>query len=66
MRLWKLNHGRKIFLTEIINMSREDREYLIGILTELSNNKTESYFTNLTDAELENEYDRLTNERYKH
>lgn len=44
-------------------MSREDREHLIIILSELSGSKTESYFSNLTDAELEKEYDRLTNER---
>lgn len=40
-------------------MSREDREYFIGVLTELSKNKTESYFRNLTDKELEKEYDRM-------
>jgi len=40
-------------------MSREDREFLIATLTELSKNKTESYFRNLTDKELEKEYDKM-------
>lgn len=43
----------------VIDMTREDREYLIVTLTELSSNKTESYFNNLTDEELEKEYDRM-------
>ena len=43
----------------VINMTREDREYLIVTLSELSSNKTESYFRNLTDKELEKEYDRM-------
>lgn len=45
--------------TQVINMSREDRDFLIATLTELSSNKTESYFMNLTDEELEKEYDRM-------
>lgn len=44
---------------QVIDMTREDREYLIVTLTELSSNKTESYFNNLTDEELEKEYDRM-------
>ena len=40
-------------------MSREDREYLIVMLAELSRNKTESYFNSLTDEELEKEYYRM-------
>lgn len=40
-------------------MSREDREFLIVTLSELSRNKTESYFRKLTDKQLEEEYDRM-------
>jgi len=41
-------------------MSKEERKLLIDMLV-LFTNKTESYFVNMPDTELEQEYDRLMN-----
>jgi|GEM_PF-3131042 len=41
-------------------MSKEERKLLIDMLV-LFSNKTESYFVNMPDKELEQEYDRLMN-----
>lgn len=43
-------------------MTQQERTDLIQLLV-MFTNKTESYFVNMPDEELEKEYDRLTNER---
>lgn len=43
-------------------MTQQERTDLIQLLV-MFTNKTESYFIHMEDAELEKEYDRLTNER---